>query len=68
MNVNIRSLIPKFVLFTALAHSTNNDVLAESESWLRKVTKNSENSIPNYNIFLQDRTSKGGQSCNLLQR
>ena len=31
-----------------------------SESWLRKTTKNSEILIPNYNIFRQDRTAKGG--------
>ena len=42
MHDNIRSLLPKFVLFTALAHSANPDVLAVSESWLRKITKNSE--------------------------
>jgi hypothetical protein len=60
LHVNIRSLLPKFVLLTALAHSTNTDVLAVSESWLRKPTKNSEIFIPNYNIFRQDRTAKGG--------
>ena len=60
MHVNIRSLLPKFVLLTALAHSANPDVLVVSESWLRKATKNSEISIPNYNIFRQDRTAKGG--------
>ena len=49
MHVNIRSLLPKFVLFTDLAHSANLDVLAVSESWLRKTTKNSEMFIPNYN-------------------
>ena len=32
MHVNIRSLLPKIVLFTALAHSANPDVLAMSES------------------------------------
>ena len=53
MHVNMRSLLPKF---TALAHSANPDVLAVSESWLRKTTKNSEISIPYYNIFRQDRT------------
>ena len=58
MHVYIRSLLPKFVLLTALADSTNPDVLAVSESWIRKATKNSEISIPNYNIF-QDRTAKG---------
>ncbi|CDQ97352.1 unnamed protein product [Oncorhynchus mykiss] len=60
IHVNIRSLLPKFVLFTALAHSANLDVLAESESWLRKSSKNPEMSIPNYNIFRLDRTAKGG--------
>ena len=61
MHVNIRSLLPKFVLFTAIAHSANLDVLAVSESWLRKTTKNPETSIPNYNIFRQDRTAKDGR-------
>jgi hypothetical protein len=60
MHVNIRSLLPKFVLLTVLAHSTNPDVLAVSEPWLRKAIKNSKISIPNYNIFRQDRTAKGG--------
>jgi hypothetical protein len=31
-----------------------------SESWLRKIAKNPEISIPNYNIFRQDRIAKGG--------
>ena len=56
MHVENRSLLPKIVLFTALAHSAN----PVSESWLRKATKNSEISIPSYNIFCQDRTAKGG--------
>ena len=51
MHVNIISLLPKFVLFTALA---------VSESWLRKATKYPDISIPNYNFFRQDRTAKGG--------
>jgi exonuclease III len=60
MHVNIRSLPPKFVLFTALAQSANTDVLDMSESWLRKASKNPEISISNYNIFRQDRTAKEG--------
>ena len=60
MHVNIRSLLPKFVLFTDLAHSINPDVLAVSESWIWKATKNPEISIANYHIFYQDRTAKGG--------
>jgi hypothetical protein len=31
-----------------------------SESWLWKASKKSEIIIPNYNIFSQDRTAKGG--------
>jgi hypothetical protein len=60
MHINIRSLLPKFVLFTTLAHSANPNVLAVSESWFRNTTKNPEISIPNYNIFQQDRIAKGG--------
>ena len=73
MHVNIRSHLPKFFfLFTALAHSANPDVLAVSESWLGKGTKNPEIFIPTYNIFRQDRTAKVGgvslQSSVLLSR
>ena len=43
-----------------------------SESWLRKATKSPEISIPNYNIFRQDRTAKRGgislQSSIILSR
>ena len=60
IHVNIRSLLPKFVLLFTLAHSTNPYVLAVSESWLRKATKNPKIVIPNYNIYRQDRTAKGG--------
>jgi hypothetical protein len=61
MHVNIRSLLPEFVLFTALVHSANLDVQAVSESWLRKSTKNVKISIPIYNIFRQDSPTKGGR-------
>ena len=59
IHVNIRSLLPKFVLLTALAHSANPDVLSMSESWFRKATKNPEISIPNYNIFIKIELPKG---------
>ena len=55
MHVNIRSLLTKFVLCTALAYSANSDVLAVSESSLKM-----EISIPTYNIYRQDRTAKEG--------
>jgi hypothetical protein len=48
-----------YSLLTA-SHSANPDVLAVSESWLRKITKNPEISIANYNVFRQDRPAKGG--------
>jgi hypothetical protein len=60
MHVNIKSLPHKFALFTTLAHSANPDVLAMSDFWLRKDTKNPEISFPNLNIFRQDRIAKGG--------
>ena len=59
MHVNIRSLLPKFVLFTALAHSANPDVLAVSESWFRKTTKTPEMSIPNYKFSDKIEQPKG---------
>jgi hypothetical protein len=72
MHVNIRSLLPKFVLLTALAHTANPDVLVMFESWLRKAANNSDISIPNHNIFHQNRTAKGGgvslQSSVILSR
>ena len=54
MHVNIRSLLPKFVLLTVVAHSASPDVLAVSESWLRNTTKNPEISIPNYTVTPSD--------------
>ena len=51
------------LFFTALALSANPDVLAVSESWLRKATKNSEISIPNYNIFRQHWAGGGSNSA-----
>lgn len=60
MHINIRSLLPKLDLLTALVHSANPDILAVSESWLRKSVNSTEITIPNYNIFRQDRVAKGG--------
>ena len=53
MHVNIRSLLPKFVLFTALAHSANADVLAVSESWLRRPPKTLK--FPSLTITFSDK-------------
>jgi len=60
MHINIRSLLRKLYLVTALVHAAKTDILAVSESWLRNSTKDSDVSISNYNIYQQDRSSKGG--------
>jgi hypothetical protein len=52
MHVNIRSLLPKFVLFTALAHPANLDVPAVSESWLRKTKEKLK--CPSLTIIFSD--------------
>lgn len=60
MHLNIRSLLPKVAELTAYVHTANPDILVISESWLKKSIFNSAVSIPGYNIFCQDRISKGG--------
>ena len=68
MHVNIRSLIPKIVLLTALAQSDNPDVLAMSESWLRKATKNSEIYILNYTFSITIELPKGKELQSTAER
>ena len=41
-------------------HSSNPDVLVITEMWLRKSVLNTYVNLPGYNIFRQDRSSKGG--------
>ena len=67
MHVNIRSLLPKFVLFTALAHSANPDVLAVSESWLRKATKNPEMSIQTFSDKIELPNGAELPPCHTIQ-
>lgn len=59
MHMNIRSLLPKLDELKTLVHTTTPNVLAISESRHRKSVTNSV-FIPGYNIFWQDRSSKGG--------
>ena len=60
LHVNIRSLLPKLDLLKTWVHTVTPDVLAISESWLKKSTANPDIFIPGYNIFRQDRATKGG--------
>ncbi|CAB1340226.1 unnamed protein product, partial [Coregonus sp. 'balchen'] len=41
-------------------HSSNSDVLVITETWLRKSVLNTDVSLSGYNLFCQDRSSKGG--------
>lgn len=60
MHLNIRSLLPKLDELKAYMHTSNPDVLVISESWLKKSVTTTAVSIPGYNVFRQDRPSKGG--------
>ncbi len=59
LHINIRSLLPKLDLLKSWVHTVTPDVLAISESWLQKSVVNPVISIPGYNIFRQDRATKG---------
>ena len=58
--INFRSLLPKLDLLKSWAHTVTPDVLAISGSWLERSIANPDISIPGYNIFHQDRVTKGG--------
>lgn len=60
LHVNICSLLPKLDMLKSWVHTANPDVLAISESWLRKSVTNSDISLPGYNVFRQDRATRGG--------
>lgn len=60
LHVNIRCLLPKLDYLKSWVHTANPDVLAVSESWLKKGFSNLEIQIPGYNVFRQDRSTKGG--------
>ncbi|CAB1318523.1 unnamed protein product, partial [Coregonus sp. 'balchen'] len=42
-------------------HSSNPDVLVITETWLRKSVLNTDVNLSGYNLFWQDRSSKGGK-------
>lgn len=60
MHLNIRSLLPKMDEVRAYMHTSNPHVFVISESWLKRTVDNSAVSVPGYNIFRQDRSTKGG--------
>ena len=68
LHVNIRSLLPKCVLFTVLAHYANPDVPAESESWLRKATKNLKFQSPITIFSIKIELLKGAELQSTVER
>ena len=54
------TLLHKMDNFNVWVHSSNPDVLVITETWLRKRVLNTEVNLSGYNLFQQDRSSKGG--------
>ncbi len=60
LHVSVRSLVPKMDQHKVWVESSKPDFLVQCETWLRKSMAHSEINIPGYNLFQQDRSSKGG--------
>ena len=60
LHVNTRSLLPKMDQLKVWVHSSNPDVLVITETWLRKSVLNTDVNFSGYNLYRQDRSSKGG--------
>ena len=58
LHVNTRSLLPKIDQLKVWVHSSSPDVLVITETWLRKCLAYW---LSGYNLFWQDRSSKGGE-------
>jgi exonuclease III len=60
LHINTKSLLPKMDQLKVWVHSSNTDVLVITETWLRKSVLNTAVNLSGYNLFWQDRSSKGG--------
>ncbi len=60
LHVNTRSLLPKMDQLKVWVESSNPDVLVITETWLRRSTHHPEVNLSEYNLFRQDRSSRGG--------
>lgn len=60
LHVNVRSLVPKMDQLKVWVESSNPHVLVLTETWLRNSVSYPDTSITGYNLFRQDRSSKGG--------
>jgi exonuclease III len=61
LHVNTRSLLPKMNQLKVWVHKSDPDVLVITETWLRKSVLNTDVNLSVYNLFRQDRSSKGGR-------
>lgn len=58
--LNVRSLMPKIYYIRIWTMSSKTDIIAISETWLKKTLSDNDIAIDGYNIFCVDRKSKGG--------
>ena len=59
LHANVRSLVPKIDQLKVWVESSSPEVLFLTETWLRKSLSYPETNLPGYNLFCQDRSSKG---------
>lgn len=60
LHVNARSILPKLDQLKVWVESSNPDVLVITETWLRNSIPYPDLYLSGYNLFRQDRSSKGG--------
>lgn len=60
LHINARSLLPKMDQLKLWVNSSNPDVLVITETWLKMSIPYPDLFLPGYNLFIQDRSSKGG--------
>ena len=61
--INARSLLSKLNAVKALAISSNPDVILITETWLTESVRSEQISIPGYQTFRCDRSSRRGGGC-----
>nr|CAI5861082.1 unnamed protein product [Callosobruchus analis] len=59
-HINVRSLIPSIVDFEELVISNNLDIIGVSETWLSDDIPSDLLSIPDFNVYRNDRQGRGG--------
>lgn len=60
LRIGAKSLFVKMEDVKVWVESCNPEVLVAIETWFRNSTSYPESSIPGYDLFRQDRSSKGG--------